>query len=675
MAGSVPTNVLSEALEKAISGRRVKAAVFTTFNLEPGFFEEEILPLLFDFTFSHVPKIRLIQLENELRSIDHVAVYYDRRALVTGGGSASLDFRRIPIERRGFFHPKVSLILLDNDDDEGESWDSLLVGVFSANLTRSGWWENVECAHFQEIHQNEQCRFRRDLMEFFGWIREHEETGDDHRALEQIRKFVVHRTYDLPYRTSNTVLYPRLFLGQKSLPEFLQNELKLKWDTYNLEVISPFFDDTKEAGTLAELIDALGPKRTRVFLPREDDGRALCSEVYFDAVSEMPSTDWATLPKSIVQRSQSGSENEADRFVHAKVYRLWSKTEGKEFLISGSVNLTRAAHSRTAAGNLEAAWVTESDPTTVRPRFWLDLLDEDSIGEFELRANEDEPEEAWAPPVTILYDWQTGKGSYFWESNPPEFLELSSAGARLGRVSPVTEKEWIVLPPKVSNELGRVLESTSFVEIVTEGHPPAMVLVREKGMAKKPSLLLSLTPEEILRYWALLTPEQRQGFVERMIGKLLAAEGITASLTAVEERPDSMFDRFAGIFHAFASLEVRVEEAFDQDVEREAIYRLFGKKYDSLPNLIDKVMADDEGDVVNRYLTLLTARQLLRQLRSKHPDFFKKFKTSTQELEKQLEGSEKLKNQLTLGDDSEQTEFLEWYERNFLWHAAEKVVE
>src|SRR5689334_14374444 len=50
--------VLSDALVEAIRGRRVKVAVFLTFQFDPGFFEEELLPLLFDQSFSHIPQIR-----------------------------------------------------------------------------------------------------------------------------------------------------------------------------------------------------------------------------------------------------------------------------------------------------------------------------------------------------------------------------------------------------------------------------------------------------------------------------------------------------------------------------------------------------------------------------------------------------------------------------------------
>ena len=85
MATAIPTAVLSDRLHEAIGGRTVKAAVFLTFVFEPGFFEEEILPLLFDQAFSHHSKLRLIQLEDRLRALGDVAVYYDRNALDTTG--------------------------------------------------------------------------------------------------------------------------------------------------------------------------------------------------------------------------------------------------------------------------------------------------------------------------------------------------------------------------------------------------------------------------------------------------------------------------------------------------------------------------------------------------------------------------------------------------------------
>src|SRR3954447_7528129 len=86
-----PRDVLTDRLQQAVGGRRVDAAVFTTFSFEPGFFEQEILTALFDVTWHHVPKLRRLQFEDLLRRLSgRVAVYYDQRALVDGDlGSAA----------------------------------------------------------------------------------------------------------------------------------------------------------------------------------------------------------------------------------------------------------------------------------------------------------------------------------------------------------------------------------------------------------------------------------------------------------------------------------------------------------------------------------------------------------------------------------------------------------
>ncbi len=53
-----------------------KRASFSTFEFDPEFFEMHVLPLLFDRAFS-VGKVRLAQLEDEMRHLPHLAVYFD----------------------------------------------------------------------------------------------------------------------------------------------------------------------------------------------------------------------------------------------------------------------------------------------------------------------------------------------------------------------------------------------------------------------------------------------------------------------------------------------------------------------------------------------------------------------------------------------------------------------
>jgi hypothetical protein len=140
MTSELERAVLSDAIREAIGGRRVRVALFATYQLDPSFFELQVLPLLFDRAFSHVENVRRLQLEEALRDVEEVAVYFDRNALRPG--TAALDWRRYGGSRRdGVFHAKHVLLLVDAKDDE--DIPRLIVVTTSANLTQAGWWENL----------------------------------------------------------------------------------------------------------------------------------------------------------------------------------------------------------------------------------------------------------------------------------------------------------------------------------------------------------------------------------------------------------------------------------------------------------------------------------------------------------------------------------------------------
>jgi hypothetical protein len=674
MPGDIPTRVLSEALQEAMRGRSVKAAVFTTFTFDPGFFEEEVLPLLFEQSFSHVPKLRLVQLEEALRDVEHVAVYYDRKGLVPGGSPATLDVRRIPLSRpTGYFHPKIIMLLVE-DQEEGETRTSLILVVTSANLTLAGWWENVECAHVREVAEGSRCSFRQDLLGLMKSIRADEGTGDEHAALNEIRKFVRDRLDNETYRSAQGILHPRLYTGQQPLPQFLKETLRLPTESYNLEVISPYFDDS-DAGALRELIKALAPKETRIFLPRADDDSALCHETYFNAVSAIPNTSWARLPRPVVQRARSDEDKQPDRFVHAKVYRLWSRAQTREYILLGSVNLTGAAHSKAGAGNLETAVLLDMRSGR-NPQFWLEVVEDAPSSFCEIEA-EESAQETMPPPLTVRHLWDRNRTEYFWEDvgAPPAFATLSSAGSLVERLEPVVTNKWTALAEEASSRVAEILPGTSFLEVSVEGGEQSLILVREEGMAHKPSLLFSLTAEEILRYWSLLSPEQREAFLSDKARPLFVAEGLVAPGKSPPASPDSMFDRFAGIFHAFARLDEHVRRAIEAGHVKEAEYRLFGRKYDSLPSLLDKVINEPEMDPVNRYVTLLTAKQLLDRLRrqsvedARYETFLSGHSRQQKELQVKLNYSEELRGQFEFGSPEEKERFFRWFERMFLAEA------
>jgi len=202
--GTVPdrprTAVPSDELKAAIGGRRLLSAVFVTFRLEPDFFEHYVLPLFFDVTLSHAEAIKRVQMEDLLREVPHgVAVYYGQNGLVADAKPARLDVRRIAVRHpTGIFHPKNVFALVEaaEHDENGHRALSLIVASMSANLTRAGWWENVEVCHIEEIHEGDLTRLRGSLRTFLRRLANgsQDKSSDGHASLKAIELFLADTT-------------------------------------------------------------------------------------------------------------------------------------------------------------------------------------------------------------------------------------------------------------------------------------------------------------------------------------------------------------------------------------------------------------------------------------------------------------------------------------------------
>ena len=677
-AATIPMQVLSRQLGDAIAGRCVRAGVFTTFTFDPAFFELQVLPLLFpDSSFSQPDKVRRAQLDDALRTVEHLAVYYDRHALAQDGEPAQLDYRRIDVGRRtGCFHPKVVLLLVDDHHDEDEPIkpvrQALIVGLLSANLTRAGWWENLECAHLDEIKDwevdDEPCAFRADLLALILLIRKSAQEGDDQRALDRIHEFLRTRTRTdrVTRRKSRGTYHTRIFCGQQQqdLAGWLR-ERRLRDESLNLEVISPFFDGDG-AGPLPELQDAVRPRETRVFLPTEADGAAEVSKTTYDEIAEVAT--WARLPGDVTGRGKSGeAKGVQPRRVHAKVYRLWRKG-GPDLLVVGSPNLSSAGHSRATAGNLEAAFLVDVTDAGYPQRWWLEPVDHEAERFTDTAPAEEDGLEGAGLNLSLQYDWGKNELSYRLvrddaDKRVERFEVNQPAGPHLFSVDRPRSGRWVTCPGDAATQVRDLLASTSFLQITHKGRS-WRILVREEGMAYRPSLWTELTPEEILEYWSLLTAAQRAAFIERLTQDSL--EGLPTAIRDPLRSKDTLFDRYAGIYHAFGCLSRHVETAVDERREAEAEARLLGAKYDSLPSLLEKTLARDDADPIVRYVTLLCAKQLRDDLFGRYRPFFKTRKKGLAALDRLLAQLPDLKDALPLPDDDDREAFLDWYESAFL---------
>ncbi|MGW4682364.1 hypothetical protein ACWEOS_28195 [Micromonospora taraxaci] len=659
MSDGIPRAVLTEALRDKINGREVLAAVFCTFCFDPGFFEGEILPALFDLQLHQDPQIRRLQLEEALRPLaGRVAVYYDPGAIVTGNGTACLDVRRIPIRpRTGYFHPKNAFILVRDPSTQERS---LVVVTGSANLTQAGWWENVECAHLEEIAEYGRSRTAPDIQRFLRHLRTMAKNFDTHAALDDIHS-VLRTVQPIVHRTTSGRMHPHFLFNGRRGAQSLVDQLDAvagQWLRHaDLEVLSPYLDDADASMPLGTLIDRFQPRKWRVLLP-EEGGLARCRPELYDWVRERGG-EWGRLPKAVLARGGKQAAGAAYRTVHAKVYRFFTKDW--EITLVGSFNLTSPAHS--GSGNVESGVLSEV-AIDRRPRFWLEAIEEPPP--FAQPVGEDDGADQGYVPLLARYDWASGQAEVLWDGagDSPQ-IQVYDRGVHLFEVGHLERAVWTALTVDDAEILRERLRQTSFLTAV-DGDRRGIVLVYETGMAHRPSILLDLTPADILRYWSMLTAEQRNAFLSEH-GEALRGPGKGLS---AESPPDTIFDRFAGIFHGFASLGRAVRDALDEERIEEARFRMFGAKYDSLPVLVEQMANETAGDSLDRYLMVLCAQKLADQIRGNFPAFWASDPTGVSRLEEALSVRAVLREQLVARNDAEMAEFLDWYEPRFLEETA-----
>lgn len=680
MAEIPPHAVLSEQFEERLRGRRLVAAVFLTFRFDPEFFEQDVLPVFLDVPLSHASVIKLVQLEDVLRSVPiGVAVYYDQNGIVAEAGPSRLDIKRIAVRHRtGIFHPKNVFVLVEDaePDKNGHRARALIVACLSANLTRAGWWENVEVGHMEEVTEQGFTRLAEDLIGFLEELerRVGDKASGGHAQLRAIRGFL-RGTDQREHRSTEGILHPHFFDGQTSVPEFLRTVAGNSLDGMYLEIISPYFDEGPTSGPLEDLINEFRPHEVRLFLPRANTGEALCSRELYEWVRGLPNVNWARMPQELLRGGKS--ENARQRMVHAKVYRFFAQQPKREILFVGSVNLTTPAHG--LRGNLETGFLVELSPPR-RPEWWL-IADASRPRVYRPRLEDEGNTTTGGSKLSVRFWWNTTAAEVFWDdsSSSPK-LNVMSQGVDIFSVDDLPSKAWQSLPADTCAELRRVLRSTSILTVVGEGKEPGLLLVQEEGMSHRPSLLLDLSPSEILRYWSLLTAAQRAAFLEVRAPEV-ALLGDGAALVSRYERlvqEQTFFDRCAGIFLAFGCLERSVRSALREGREREATYRLFGQKYDSLGSLLNSVLkdgAEGNGDLIDHYVIVLCALQLVQELRRENSEFWREHALDGKRLQEQLGLTQSLRERLIARDPVEMPAFLDWFDRWFLQRATPVLTE
>ena len=210
------TKVISDKLEKVIEDGYVKAAVFTTYNFEPEFFELDVIPILLkqDNAYSVDERVKSHIIRDALmKSTMQLEVFYDAKIFRSEGSqSPQMGYLHhgVNLGNRAF-HPKSIYILMHSDEYDQ---DYLIVGAGSNNLSKPGWWDNIEAQHWEVVWDGEiRKKFKNRLQEDVSWLEgKHKDKHGDFISFLTNQKDSVEppREFRRPVGLSHAALHDRL---------------------------------------------------------------------------------------------------------------------------------------------------------------------------------------------------------------------------------------------------------------------------------------------------------------------------------------------------------------------------------------------------------------------------------------------------------------------------------
>lgn len=676
---SLDLSTVSDAFRAQIGEReRAVAAVFTTYRFEPEFFEQEIVPLMLGqgLAFSSDQRIKSIQVREALSDAGlPIEVFYDLDLFRQEGTvSPSMEYLHHGIRGdRSAFHAKLVLLLLEDLEGGGQT---LCVGAGSANLTIAGWWENIECQHWERVVSGQVSRrFLSQLREDVGWLAARRKGAPDDlgQAIPRIDAFL------RSCRGSNSappVSYyglTSLALGQRRRPAFMRflrdtlGEQASPVGRWTMEIISPYFAESPDFDGHTYFVNDLGVREIRIFLPQNDEGEALCSPDYYDTMAATDGVQWATWSPEMSKGL--GLKAPVNRRTHAKVYHLCNGENSWVFV--GSVNFTH----RATADNQEAGFllrlrsrITLLKPLQSEPLKWCP---EDQL----LGAGEGQGERRLLPDLILNYDWKQQVLT----------VALSDRQAQHGLVCNILSPEGGVRVASitVSHEPTRVncdheiiealLKSTGFVRVSghwwpsNEAFPTFEVMVQQVNWTHKPLDLPRLSPQEIMQIYAGLSQMRRNQVIEFLKQRQLREMGLvteSAGSQAHEDQGRQFFAEYAELFHAFRNLRKRMDEAWIQERLALVDYYLSGRGMDSLPALLESLYEEErELDGATVYLALLSLIQIYERPEYRARPQAKSWLDQCRARVHAIETSDEIR--LVSDDGARTRRFFDWYREHF----------
>ena len=339
--------------------------IFTTFDFDTVFFENQLIPYLFDIPYKSRTFIKekgILIAKDFKEKIEElntkVSVYYDH---FVGDIQANINYKakEVMVGKGGIFHPKLVII---NGKIEGKSIVTIM--VMSANLTVSSYGTNIEVVGIEKIKDEELSQKIKQL-----------ESDNDNNIFEIL---------NLINQKSENIFITGIGNSVKDIE--LQEKIN---NATNVKIITPFINK--------EVIEKYNNKDLEIALTtsniKKSDKEKIC-EILDNKENKI---------------NMRKVQDDSDRRIHAKLYIL----DDKEILI-GSHNFTTSA---IEGKNVECSYLL-NDQTNYQKiingiKSYFDILYNNSIEfkEIEISDNEFDNKEQKST-INILdakLDWKDYK--------------------------------------------------------------------------------------------------------------------------------------------------------------------------------------------------------------------------------------------------------------------------
>jgi hypothetical protein len=569
-------DALRRLIDEDLRGYRVTEALFTSYAFEPEFFETSVLPLLLSTGLERLSMhsvVRRLQVEDLLRQEPiAIDVYFDAGVVVPG--CPLLPYEMLPMRLGGEFHGKV--ILLQLQDEQGNA--RMVLGAGSANLTRAGWWENVECWHFMPPFdpQRPPAGCLPGLLALFRCLARRGPLGGAAKALQRAL-----RGAEPLKAKKDEPIFAVFAPGQQRFTAWLREKMKHRGGADHLEVISPYFAEAGHADLVDSLLEAAGAEGLRLWLPLdpwETGGpAALIEESRYGDLSNVEAVQWCSFAETALAASRDPSQT--PRFLHAKVIR-----RPGNFCFMGSVNFSNKAFDV----NFEAGFLFRDDTADnwlrackTRPTRFLVP---------QQQARHEGADDA-GPQLSAEFDWRTRMLSVDFLKAPVD-VKVRLNDAQGVNITSRSSSLPIELAVDAKGSLYRDLQTNPWIKAVFDDGASAVVWVQQRSLEFRPPPV-DLQPDvwRILELWRSLAPGD-EGSGPRdfePLEVLLRRRGDDGEQPPDGEPPANLFEEMAAAHGCFYLLRARLSEEAAQDNQARLEYYFGAPRPDTLATLVERL--------------------------------------------------------------------------------------